>query len=463
MRTMNEERKTGDKLEKGNMEDRKTVERIMSKEDALAMGRAAAGREYVFLRSIGSQTTRKGPQEPENWKGRRWKTGEEILERYVVEGELGQGGMGVVYACFDKVGGVKVAIKTLPSEVSHSSVEMEEVRENFRLVGGLRHENVVGVKTLERDVRGEYFLVMDVAEGENLRYWMRRRGLETGGRRHGAKLDEALPILRQVAAALDYAHRERVVHRDVKPENIVIDGRGRVKVMDFGLAAQIRTSLDRANQACRGTSGTGPYMAPEQWEAQPQDEKTDQYALAVTAYEMLAGRLPFESSDPDVLKIAVLGGKIPEVPGLDRRAMVALRRAMDKVPGNRFSSCRDFVDALASRRALGTGGKHLALRCCTALAVLVLAVWAVWRFVVVPKEDGTEVENALVADIGLPETSSAESAPTPLAADSLPESVEEVLERARDSRAEALAIQDKNRAAIAAVEEFTHSDTRPAP
>ena len=93
---------------------------------------------------------------------RRWKPGEEILGRYVVERELGQGGMGVVYGCFDKTGGVKVAVKCLPPELSHNSVEMEEVRENFELVYKLGHPNIAAVKTLERDARGEYFLVMEV-------------------------------------------------------------------------------------------------------------------------------------------------------------------------------------------------------------------------------------------------------------------------------------------------------------
>ena len=169
---------------------------------------------------------------------RRWKPGDVILDRYVVEGELGQGGMGVVYACLDRVGGVRVAVKCLPPELSHNSVEMEEVRENFRLVCGLAHPNIAVVRHLERDARGEFFLVMDIAEGESLRKWMRAKW-KSGG----VGLAEAVAILRQVASALDYAHGEKVVHRDVKPGNVMIDGKGRVKVLDFGLAAQIRTSL----------------------------------------------------------------------------------------------------------------------------------------------------------------------------------------------------------------------------
>ena len=298
--------------------------------------------------SLGEQETLRGWGILEEWGGKRWKAGEEILGRYVVTRELGQGGMGVVYECLDKVGGVKVAVKALPPELSHNSVEMEEVRENFELVYKLNHPNIASVKTLERDGKGEYFLVMDVAEGVSLRKWLRDKR-----KAGGVSPNEVVGVLRQVAAALDYAHAKKVVHRDVKPGNVMIDPSGEVKVLDFGLAAQIRTSLSRASQAYRGTSGTGPYMAPEQWLGKPQDGKADQYALAVMAYEMLAGRLPFENSELAVLKDAVLRGEADSIPGIPKGAMRALRRAMAKRKEERFGSCGEFVEALG-----GTGGRR---------------------------------------------------------------------------------------------------------
>ena len=315
----------------------------------------------------------------EEWGGKRWKAGEEILGRYVVERELGQGGMGVVYECLDKVGGVKVAVKALPPELSHNSVEMEEVRENFELVYRLSHSNIASVKTLERDGNGEYFLVMEVAEGEPLRRWMRRRGRGQGsggrGQGGGLPLAEVLPVLRQVAAALDYAHSKKVVHRDVKPGNVMIDASGEVKVLDFGLAAQIRTSLSRASQAYRGTSGTGPYMAPEQWLGKPQDGKADQYALAVMAYEMLAGRLPFENSELAVLKDAVLHGEADAIPGLPRGAMGALRRAMAKRKEERFGSCGEFVAALAGESGRRSARGKTLMGWVAVLALVGAGVW----------------------------------------------------------------------------------------
>ena len=215
----------------------------------------------------------------------RWHSGEKVLNRYRIVGELGQGGMGVVYKCFDEVGGIEVALKALPPELSHNTVEMEEVRENFRLVEHLHHPNLAAVKTLERDAgTGDYYLILELAEGLDLRRWRKQKGGQ-------APLEEVLPILRQVAEALDYAHSRKVIHRDIKPANVMIAPDGAIKVLDFGLAAQIQNSLSRVSQVKYGTSGTGPYMAPEQWRGQHQDGASDQYALAVLAYE-LVGRAP---------------------------------------------------------------------------------------------------------------------------------------------------------------------------
>ena len=169
--------------------------------------------------------------------------------------------MGVVYKCFDKVGGVEVAVKGLPPEVSHNSDEMEAVRENFQLVSELHHPNIAGVRTLEKDsTTGDYYLVMTLARGVSLRHWLRQHG----GKEHRT---EQLNVLRQIASALDYAHNaepKHIIHRDIKPENIMVDERGNVSVLDFGLAAQVRSSLSRVSQVVTSRSGTPTYKSPEQ-------------------------------------------------------------------------------------------------------------------------------------------------------------------------------------------------------
>ena len=130
--------------------------------------------------------------------GRR--PGDEILGRYVILDELGRGGMGVVYKCLDKAAGVEVALKELPPELAHNPTEMREMRENFRLVANLIHQNIAAYRTLEPDPStGSYYLIMECAQGADLKEWM--RGLR--GKAAAARLAAALPILRQVAAALD--------------------------------------------------------------------------------------------------------------------------------------------------------------------------------------------------------------------------------------------------------------------
>jgi hypothetical protein len=276
---------------------------------------------------------------------RRFKTGELILRRYRVTGELGQGGMGVVYKCFDEVGGIDVALKALPPELSHNSVEMDEVRENFQLVSRLAHPHIATVRTLEKDAdTGDYYLILEGVDGIDLRRWRKQKGGK-------ANLEEVLPILQQVAEALDYAHSRKIIHRDVKPSNVMVAQDGTVKVLDFGLAAQIQSSLSRVSRVKYGTSGTGPYMAPEQWRGQYQDGASDQYALAVMAYELLSGHLPFESQDAVVLQQAVLNMPPEAMPTLDAPVWNALARGLAKERSARYSSCSAFVNALAEGEA----------------------------------------------------------------------------------------------------------------
>ena len=287
-------------------------------------------------------TMRDAPQRP---SGPR--VGDRLVGgRYEVLSELGRGGMGVVYRCMDNVAGVEVALKALPPELSHNHEEMEEVRENFQLVSRLVHQNIAVSKTLEKEERsGDYYLVMECVVGEDLRKWMRGKRKEQGG----ITLEEALPILEQVAAALDYAHGKKVMHRDIKPANIMLTSDGTVKVMDFGLAAQIHSSMSHVSRVYHGTSGTQSYMSPEQWRGKAQGAAADQYALAVTAYEMLSGHLPFDASDTDVLKKAVLEESAESIDGLSDSANDALKRALSKDASDRFPTCGAFIDALEGK------------------------------------------------------------------------------------------------------------------
>ncbi len=276
----------------------------------------------------------------------RFDIGDLVMKRYKVLAELGQGGMGVVYKCFDETAGIEVALKALPPELSHNTLEMEDIKDNFQIVHDLHHPNIASSNTLEKDnSNGNYYLIMECCEGEDLRRWLKRK------RKEGKiTLDDILPIVKQVADALDYAHKMKIIHRDIKPGNIMINAEGEIKVLDFGLAAQIHTSMTRVSMAYYGTSGTGPYMAPEQWRGRSQGAPADQYALAVMTYEMLSGHLPFESSDATVLREAVLNDTPEEIADIPKSAQDAIERAMSKNPFERFENCSDFAAALSGKK-----------------------------------------------------------------------------------------------------------------
>ena len=198
---------------------------------------------------------------------RGFAPGNVLAERYVVMSKLGKGGMGVVYKCFDKLGGVEVAVKGLPPEVSRNEYEMEEIRANYQIVSNLHHQNIAGSRTFAKDEEtGDYYLVMDLASGIDLRRWIQGNPL--------ASTEAKLSILRQVAAALDYAHSEGVIHRDVKPENVMVDAEGRVKVLDFGLAARICSCQSSIGDAVTSRGGSPGYKSPEQWQGRPQSVST---------------------------------------------------------------------------------------------------------------------------------------------------------------------------------------------
>jgi eukaryotic-like serine/threonine-protein kinase len=263
------------------------------------------------------------------------------LGKYRVESRLGGGNMGDVWKAWDTVGDRHVVVKTVPPEVGRDVGSMDEIKSNFQQVFKLQHQNICPVYDLGFDEQCGYFLVMKFIEGQTLKEY--RQSASQSGTFSPRRVVE---LLKPVAAALDYSHSQKVIHRDIKPDNIMVTPDGDVQVVDFGISAQIRESYTRISQQKMDCQGTPRYMAPEQWKADYQDGKTDQYALAVVAYELLAGRVPFNAPNIQALAYCTLNEPVPPIEDLDPRVDDVLCRGLSKDRTGRFESCAAFINTL---------------------------------------------------------------------------------------------------------------------
>ena len=267
------------------------------------------------------------------------------LGGFQLKRRLRRGGMGEVWLAYDPTGERTVVIKVLPPELQRSPDEMARVKQTFNRVHNLQHQHICPVYLLGQDPRYGYFIVMKYLDGDTLSAYRKSRVQQDGA----FPLSEVLRLLSPIANALDYAHSRQIIHRDIKPQNIMLTADSSdVQLVDFGLAAEIRTSVMRISQVQMETCGTYPYMAPEQWRGEMQDARTDQYALGVVAFELLAGHLPFEAADPTVLRMCVLQDPAPAIEGIPADVQAAISRAMGKSRSDRFPTCSAFLAAMQS-------------------------------------------------------------------------------------------------------------------
>lgn len=265
------------------------------------------------------------------------------LGKFNVEQRLGQGGMGEVWKAWDTLAERHVVIKTLPAPLQNNEKHMARVKSSFQQIHLLQHQHICPVYDLGYDEYCGYFLVMKFIPYGTLADYHSAHADS-----HGlCPMQKVVQVLRPVAEALDYAHIQKVVHRDIKPENIMasLDGFD-VQVVDFGLAAQIRTSLSQISRVQMEVGGTPPYMAPEQWMGRYQDGQTDEYALAVVAYQMLSGRVPFEADSFHAMYHCALNEPMPRLENQTDAVNAVLDKGMAKAPGNRYPSCQHFIEAL---------------------------------------------------------------------------------------------------------------------
>ena len=264
-----------------------------------------------------------------------------LNDRYEVESTLGRGGMAQVYRATDRVLGRPVAVKVLSRKLSGDAKFLTRFRREAQASAGLNHPHVVSV--YDTGAHDElHYIVMEYVEGETLGALMAREG--------PLPPERAVHIAADVAEALEAAHRKGLVHRDVKPGNVMIDPEGRVKVMDFGIA---RAAADDTLTQTGLVLGTAAYLSPEQARGEAIDARSDIYSLGCVLYEMLTGRTPFEA-DSSVAMAYKHVNEEPDAPaGIPADIAAVVMRSLEKDPDRRFQSAAQMQAAL--RAALPTG------------------------------------------------------------------------------------------------------------
>jgi CheY-like chemotaxis protein len=277
----------------------------------------------------------------------------ERVARFTIIGRLGQGGMGVVYRAVDDHLQRSVALKLLPREAESDPQRRRRFLRETRSAAAVTHPNIATVYEVG-EADGRIYLAMEMIDGETLRARLRRNPLA---------VEDTLRIARQLLDALAHAHEKGIVHCDLKPDNVMLDAQGRVKVLDFGLA-RMRTEQATSGLLARPqpstlepespssvddgrVMGTPGYMAPEQAKGLTVDARTDLFALGVTLYEMLDGARPFHGDTP--LDVLVSTERDTPAPLRDVPPAIAdvVSRCLAKNPDDRYVSARDVMEALA--------------------------------------------------------------------------------------------------------------------
>jgi len=257
---------------------------------------------------------------------------------YRIERRLGEGGIGEVFQAFDELLARDVAIKRLRPELAANQQLVARFRAEAQTLARLNHPNIATLYALE-NAQGSMFMVMEYVEGDTIASLLRSRG--------ALPLEPMLRLAFQALDAVGYAHARGVIHRDIKGSNLMLDGSGTLKVMDFGIARVLGGQRQtRAGQLV----GTPEFMAPEQIRGEDADERSDLYSLAIVLFSLLSGRAPFRArSEYDLMKAQIElspPSLLGECPGLPREIDEVLQRALAKAPDDRFQSAAELRAAL---------------------------------------------------------------------------------------------------------------------
>ncbi len=264
-----------------------------------------------------------------------------IIDNYEITSILGKGGMGVVYKAKDMTLDRYVALKMMDDNFARDEEFLKRFKSEAKALAKLQNPNIVSVFAL-RETEIGFALVMEFVEGNTLGDRIRLEG--------ALPLATALPIFKQLLIALGDAHRNNVIHRDIKPGNVMITTDNVVKVTDFGLA-KIQQVINAT--VTMGTGGTLYYMSPEQIRALANvDARGDIYSLGMTLYEAVTGRVPFEPHETDFdIRQKIVEGKIPSAekfnPALPKELVQIIMKSIHRDPNKRFQTCAEMLDALS--------------------------------------------------------------------------------------------------------------------
>ncbi len=272
--------------------------------------------------------------------------GERYIGKYRVKGELGRGGMGAVYLAEQPGLGREVAIKELIQSAAADPVALKRFLQEAQVMARTSHPNLVQVHDLEL-IGDANYIVLEFVRGKSLRDSL------NGG---PVPLPQVFAVMHGVLQALDYAHRHAIVHRDMKPENVLLSDEGMVKVADFGIARLTDDSGVGGTATKTGTTvGTPQYMSPEQVASSKVDGRSDLYSAGIMLYELVAGQPPFTASEADgpftlMAKHVQAPPKPPSVlrPGLDIALEDVILKSLSKRPEDRFQTGQEFDDAISA-------------------------------------------------------------------------------------------------------------------
>src|SRR4051812_37389081 len=261
--------------------------------------------------------------------------------RYRVLRRLGSGGMADVYLVEDQQLGRRVALKLLYRHLAEDVQFVERFRREASSAAGLQHQSIVGI--FDRgEWDGTYYIAMEYIEGHTLKEIIRERG--------PAPPEAAVDVVLQILRAARFAHQRGVVHRDIKPHNVLIDEDGRVKVADFGIARAGASDMTETGSIM----GTAQYLSPEQAQGRPVDARSDLYSIGIVLYELLTGRVPFDAES--AVTVALKQVSEPPVPPREIAPAIppalegVVLRAMEKDPARRFADADEFIEALHRAR-----------------------------------------------------------------------------------------------------------------